>query len=374
MNKLEALSMIRDGVVALIAIETPAVEPEVPPVDPPVEPPPVTTDPPVAPTLIADKAALWTATQAAKGGEVLLLAPGEWTGVLIRDAVGVTVRGQPGAVLKDVTVQGGSDLVFEDIECAVEQGGSGDPLKFTSVAGLTLRRLYVHAEGDDPTMWVSGATIRKCSDVEVVDCRWDRLANAVQYLDNDRVRFAGSRFTNIRMDGIRGGGNSNVLIEQNHFSDFRPMTGRPGIGDDHGDAIQIWTSNTTKSAENILIRDNLVAQGEGGAVQGIFVTMQTSHRYKNVEVVDNLIIGGLFNAIMVTGADGVTIARNTVASIGAKTWIRMENLTGVTLTDNDAADYYKKAPMEIATEANNTKLAVVSDGGAALLASRRAGG
>lgn len=373
MTRLTALTKIRDGFDELIALENPS-EPAIPPTDP-VEPEPTDpvdpvdpVEPAVVPTPIADKAALWAATQAAKGGEVFMLAPGVWSGILIRDAKGCTIRGQAGAILHDVTVQGGSDLVFEDLECAVEQGGSGDPLKFTSVAGLTLRGLYVHAEGDDPAKWVSGCTIRKCLDLKVVDCRWDRLANAVQYLDNDRVKFAGNRFTNIRMDGIRGGGNSNVLIEQNHFTDFRPLTGRPGIADDHADAIQVWTSNTTKSAENILIRDNVVVQGAGGKAQGIFVTMQTSHRYKNVEVAENLIIGGLTNAIMVTGADGVKVTGNVVAAVGDKTWIRLENVTSLTLTGNQSTDYYKKAPVEIAAETGNTKLPAVTDGGASLLA------
>jgi hypothetical protein len=379
MNKLEALSMIRDGVDALIALETPQVEPapvDPAPVDPaPVDPVPVPVDPVTPaippPTLIADKDALWKASQAAKGGEVFLLAPGVWSGILIRGVKGATFRGQPGVIIKDLNVQGSGDLTFEDLECFVEQGGTGDPLKFTSVAGLTLRGLYVHSEGDDPAKWVSGCTIRNCTDVAVLDGRWDRLANAVQYLDNDRIQFADNRFTNIRMDGIRGGGNSNVVIERNHFTDFRPLTGRKGFEDDHGDAIQVWTSNTTKSAENIQIRDNVVVQGEGGAVQGIFATMQTSHRYKNVEISDNLIIGGLTNAIMVTGADGVLIARNAVAAVGAKSWIRLENLTGLALTDNQSTDYYKAGKVEVVAEANNTKLPAVIDGGAALLASRR---
>jgi hypothetical protein len=374
MNKLEALISIRDGVAALIALETPRVEPA--PVDPVVPAPEVPVEPPPPPAsdaiLIADKDALWKASQAAKGGEVFLLAPGVWSGILIRGVNGATFRGQPGVIIKDLNVQTSSDLTFEDLECFVEQGGTGDPLKFTSVAGLTLRGLYVRSEGDDPANWVSGCTIRNCTDVTVIDSRWDRLANAVQYLDNERVRFAGNRFTNIRMDGIRGGGNSNVVIERNHFTDFRPLTGRKGIEDDHPDAIQVWTSNTTKSAENIQIRDNVVVQGEGGAAQGIFVTMQTSHRYKNVEISDNLIIGGLTNAITVMGADGAVIADNIVAAVGAKTWIRMENLTGLALTDNQSTDYYKAGRVEVVAEANNTKLPAVIDGGAALLASRRA--
>lgn len=371
MDKIEALSMIRDGVVALIALESTEAGPETPPVDPPVEPPVDPPEPPVDPepvpenvVTIADKDALWKASQAAKGGEIFLLAPGVWTGILIRGVKGATFRGQPGVIIKDLNVQTSSNLIFEDLECFVEQGGTGDPLKFTSVAGLTLRGLYVHSEGDGPDKWVSGCTIRNCTDVEVVDGRWDRLANAVQYLDNDRVHFAGNRFTNIRMDGIRGGGNSNVVIERNAFTDFRPLSGRPGIEDDHGDAIQVWTSNTTKSAENILIRENIVVQGEGGRVQGIFVTMQTGHRYKKVEITDNLIIGGLTNAIMVTGADDVVIVRNGVAAIGPKSWIRMENLTELTLTDNQSTDYYKAGVVTVAKDENNSKVPAVTDGGA----------
>lgn len=366
MNRLTALTMIRDGFAALVEMET-AAEP------PAASLPPVIEEPAPDPViLVADKAQLWAATQAAKGGEVFRLAPGVWSGVLIRDVRGVTIVGQPGAVLTDINIQGGGDLTLQDIECAVAPGGSGDPLKVSKVEGLTLRGLDIHGAGDDPLGWASAMTIRNCQGVVVENCRWDRLANAVQYLDNVGVRFSRNRFTNIRMDGIRGGGNSHVLIEANRFADFRPMTGRPGIGDDHGDAIQIWTSNTTASAEEIVVRDNIVVQGEGGRVQGIFVTMQTSHRYKAVEVTDNLVIGGLTNAITVAGADGVLIARNTVAAVKDKTWIRMSDLTGLTLTDNKANDYTKLGTVQVALESGNTKLPVVSDGGAGLLAARAA--
>lgn len=364
MTRPEALALIRAGLESLEAIEVPAI-PEMP-----AEPPPPVFVPTV---IITERDQLWNTVKAAKSGDVIALATGVYSDLKLQKfrfdgTVTITSldKTKP-ALLTDINVQDCAGLVFTDLELLVEPERGSEPFKFTRCERLTLTALSVHGSLDgDSSNDTSGMNIRSSSDVLMMNCRFVQLANGVTQLDNSRIRFAENIFFQIRMDAIRGGGSSDLLIEDNWFSDFQPLKA------DHGDAVQVWTTNTSKSAERITIRRNVVVQGQGGAVQGIFVTMQTSHRYQVVEITDNLIIGGLTNAITVAGADGVTIERNVVAAVGAKTWIRMANLTGLSLNDNQATSYTKIGMVEITAEANNTKLPAVADGGSALLAARRA--
>ena len=107
--------------------------------------------------------------------------------------------------------------------------------------------------------------IRDSSDITVTNSEFTHARYAVSMLDNSGVTISGNYFHDLRTDGVRGGGNSNVVISDNFFTNFRPAEG------DHADAIQFWTTNTTTSAENIRITGNVIVRGEGGATQGIFM-------------------------------------------------------------------------------------------------------
>lgn len=363
MTRLEALHLIRNGVAGLITLEVMGMSSTAGAAPAPSRSRPTVT--------VSGRDELWNAVKAARPGSTIALAPGVHSDLKLQNfkfSGEVTItsadRAKP-AQLTDIMVRGCDGLTFRDLELVVDKARGSEPFKWMNCARVTLDRLHIHGSLDgDSSNDTAGMNVRSSSDVLVTNCRFEQLANAITQLDNQRIRLADNYFYQIRMDGIRGGGSSDVIIEDNFFTEFQPLKG------DHGDAVQVWTTNTTQSAERILIRRNVVVQGKGGAVQGIFVTMQKPHRYQHVEITDNLIIGGLTNGITVAGADGVKITDNVVAAVGLKTWIRMENLTGLTLTGNRSNSYYKAGLMEIATEAKNTKLPPVKDQGVALLATR----
>lgn len=318
---------------------------------------------------VTNSTELYAAVRIAKAGDTIQLETGTYSnvqlsGIKIDGDVTITSRDpDKPAVLTDIHIRDSSGLSFSKLEFSIEYARGTDPMKVVNSQNIHFQDINVHGSVDGiATNDTSAMQIRNSTDVSIEDSEFNDLANAVTHLDSDGVVFSGNYFHDIRMDAIRGGGTSNLTVENNYFTNFRPAAG------DHGDAIQVWNSNTTTAAKNILIRENVIVQGDGGAVQGIFVTAQiTKLLYQNVQISDNLIVGGLTNAITVNGADGVKIDGNVAAAVGSKIWIRMTDIVNVTLTDNTANDYYKAGAYVAVEEAGNTKVPVQSDGGLALL-------
>jgi Ca2+-binding RTX toxin-like protein len=318
---------------------------------------------------VSNSAELYRALSTAKAGDTIELESGTYSGVQIR---GIKIDGDlmitskdPGqpAILTDLDVRDSSGLNFSKLEFSIEYARGSDPMKVMNSKDIHFDGIKVHGSADGiSTNDTSAMQVRNSTNISIENSEFHDLANAVTHLDSNGVVFSGNYFHDIRMDAIRGGGTSNLTVEKNYFTNFRPEAG------DHGDAIQVWNSNTTTAAQNILIRENVIVQGDGGAVQGIFVTAQISKLiYQNVKVADNIIVGGLTNAITVAGAEGVIIDSNVVAAVGSKTWIRMTDVTKVTLTGNASTDYYKAGVFAAVDESNNTKVPAQGDGGLSLL-------
>lgn len=311
-------------------------------------------------------AELWAALKKAKPGDTIVLQPGRYDNVTLRDFKFdgmVTITG-PGAVLSDLSVQISKGITFENIEFYIEHSRGSDPIKVQSSQNIHFNNVDIHGSlDDDPSNDTSAMQVRNSSDVTIKNSVFHELANAVTHLDCDNILFSGNYFHKIRMDGVRGGGSSNLTITNNYFTDFRPLPA------DHPDAIQVWNSNTKAVAENIYISDNVIIRGSGGAPQGIFATTQISRlRYRNINIVNNIVIGSLYHAITVNGADDVRIEDNiviTYADIGAR--ISVDRATNVSMTNNAAPTFLIGKEVEFANKNGNKKTRLPRDGGLAEL-------
>jgi Ca2+-binding RTX toxin-like protein len=213
-----------------------------------------------------------------------------------------------------------------------------------------------------PSDDLTGLLIRKSSDVSVANSEFHELWNGIAFLDSDHVLIQNNKFHDIRTDGVRGGGTSDIKILNNSFTDFYPVAG------DHPDAIQFWTTNTTASARNIEVSGNVYTRGNGGIVQGIFFRDQVGNLpFENVTISNNLVVGGMYNGIAVLGATNLKISGNTVAAFGDQdSWIRVERTDLAFLSDNNAFKFLFTDASRV-TDVGNTTIGRVADGGAALL-------
>jgi Ca2+-binding RTX toxin-like protein len=173
--------------------------------------------------------------------------------------------------------------------------------------------------------------VRNSSNVVVSNSQFQNLGNGLSHLDSDHITFSGNTFRNIRIDGIHGGGSSNVTIANNFFTDFHRHSG------DHPDAIQFWTTNTTTSAHDIVVADNLIVRGDGTSMQGIFIGDESRGKlpYVNLTVTGNTVIGSMYHGISISDVRNADVSHNTVVGYeDMRAWIRVDGADGLTLADN----------------------------------------
>lgn len=313
---------------------------------------------------VSSSAQLLTALKAAKPADTIQLAPGVYTNLQVENlklAGSVTVTsldaGHP-AVLTGLTVRGSSGLTFKDLEFRVDPSSTYQVL---SSQNVHFSGIDMHGSLDgNPQNDGGGLMLRATSNVSVTDSEFHELYWGVAHLDSNGVAISGNAFHDIRMDGIRGGGTSNIQIVGNSFRDFKPVAG------DHADAIQFWTSNTTASAHDILIADNTFERGSGEGAQGIFLRDEGKLLpYEHVIIRGNLVSGGLYNGIGVFGAKDVVAEDNIVQGYtGMNSWIILSRVTGGVIADN-ATNLVTVTYSTNVTQTGNTILPLASDMGAA---------
>ena len=171
--------------------------------------------------------------------------------------------------------------------------------------------------------------VRNSSNVSYIGCEAHHLMHAFGFMNVKNFECIGNEFHDLRVDAIRGGEVDGLLIEKNYMTDFYPVdTGGSG---DHPDAIQIW-EYANQDNKNIVIRDNHVERGKGRPVQGIFLrgSYTGSEGFENVTITGNVLIGCLYNAIMVSNARGAVVTGNSIHWLEDmhKTWLRIHDVEG----------------------------------------------
>lgn len=311
---------------------------------------------------VSSTAALLSALRSAKSGDVIKLAAGDYSNVSLSNlqfSGNVTIqsadKNRP-AVLSDITLNNVKNLTVQDIEFAVNPAKGDNPIKVLSSNNIVFDRLNVHGTlNNDTSDDVSGMFIRNSTTVTVKNSEFQQLSYGLGHLDSTGLTFTGNNFHDIRSDAVRGGGSSNVLIAENRFSDFYP------IGNDHPDAIQFWTTGTTRGVSNIVVRDNVIERGEGRQIQGIFLGNEINKTYSNVTITNNLLIGTGYNGIAVTGGQNVVVDNNDIVSIeGSRSWVRLANIENGRVSNNAAIDYLYAGTVNGVVRSNNIVNDVVS--------------
>lgn len=177
-----------------------------------------------------------------------------------------------------------------------------------------------------------GMLVRNVSDFTLSGTRFDNLHKAVSFENSTSVVVRNNRFEDLRVDAINVASTDRITIDKNLFTDFRPLKG------DHGDAIQFHNTNQLRGSTNISITNNVVLQGDGKGVQGIFLNNSNGYDYRNVTIKNNLVYGNdFYHGIFVTDGLNVDIVGNTTTSMrGDKEmmWIRVNNSDDVVLSNN----------------------------------------
>lgn len=305
---------LNEGVAELLAATAPAVEPPKEEPKPPVSGP-VTT--------VKTLAALTTALKAAKVGEVIELATGEYGAYSLKGLIapGVTVRAA-GAKVTGLVLTACEGIAFEGLSADLAAGGVVrlDGCKDIDLIRLTSRNAKYY-----------GVSILRSQDVRVIEADIADVKDGVQGANSRGVLVERCKIRRFRADGINMCGVSDLKVIGN---DIAESLAGPAA---HPDGVQLHTASADGPAENIEVIGNTFRRAAGQRFQGVFITDQTdgAKRYRNVVIRDNLIEGGMWNGIMVASASGVELTGNTVQPFtDMDSWIRIANCSGVRMDGN----------------------------------------
>ncbi len=282
---------------------------------------------------------LVSALGAAKSGDTILLESGSYSNVQLKGFVfdgAVTIASKDPAdpaVFTGLGVANCQGLSFNNIELDFTSPWTVWNAQINGSKNIELNNVDMHGSlNGSPADDQSGLLIRNSTDVKVTGSEFQQLDHGISLVESTGVRIEGNEFHDMRADGIVSAGTSNVQIVGNSFTDFYPVTG------DHPDAIQFLTRGTTHSAENIVISNNLIARGEGAVTQGIFMTDQVGTLpYQNVSIINNVVIGAMYNAIAIANSANLTLTGNTVAAYGdIGSYIQVFNTATANVSNNEA--------------------------------------
>jgi hypothetical protein len=267
---------------------------------------------------VGSSAELMTALKAARGGEVIRLAPGRYPALVIANmhfTVPVIITSADKyqkAVLIGLGVANSSGIIFDKLE--LTSVGSEDPFygfRLSRTENISFVHMDVHGSGSiDPSKQMNGFYITYCSSTVLSDSKFHDMNSAIVANNDNSVTIARNSFFKLNKGGIEMGGSSDVKIGENSFTDFRVSRGT------HSDAIQIYTAGTKVVAHDIDIEGNLFHRGAGDPVQGIFVQDEVGTLpFHNLTIRDNAILGGMWDSIYVRHVIGeLKVANNVAAS------------------------------------------------------------
>jgi parallel beta-helix repeat protein len=318
----------------------------------------------MATILVSNSDQLVAAVAKAVGGDTIALASGTYAAVGFQDlkfSVPLTIMSaDPSgkAVLTGLALTNSSGVLIKDVVMADQSASTLYDFQVKSSSNISFDHVLIRGEAGEAGYTAAPFMVRDSTNVSITNSEITHSRYGISLLDNNGVTISQNYFHDLRTDGVRGGGNSNVSISGNYFTNFYPAAG------DHPDAIQFWTTNTSASASNISVTDNVIVRGSGTAMQGVFIRDESNALpYQNVLVKGNLVVGGMYNSIYVNNADNLSVVNNTVTgNADMAAWIRVNGAT--VLSGNVAQTYIVDGVNKLPT--GNALTLAASDGGAAL--------
>lgn len=327
---------------------------------------------------VTSSAELLTALRSAKSGEVILVAPGEYQGLMFQGvkARNVQVRSaNPAApaVIGPFLMENSSGITFRGLEFSNAGGSDAWAWRILDSHDINFDQLDVHGTLDgNPQNDRQGIQIRRSSKIGITNSTFHELYRSISPSETSDIRITDNRFHDNARTGVFSSNVQDVLIARNSFTDSYPVEG------DHMDAIAFTKIGPTNTTRDVVVADNLIMRGKGRVTQGIFFRdpSKGETRFTNIRISNNLIIGMGLNGIYVNSAEQVVIDGNTVLAYPGKSnnsWILLQHVRNGEVRENQAPLISVTPPANQnldVKEVRNKLIAPVTDNGAAALAVR----
>ena len=158
-----------------------------------------------------------------------------------------------------------------------------------------------------------GVSIEKSSDVTIANSDISALMKGVVLTEVTGLKVSGNAIHDTRTGMVTGVDVSNAVIENNNIYSSNPHN-FSGAGD-HADFIHLWTelSRQTSASENIVIRGNMIEQGDGQAILGIYLDDNGNGLgFKNVDISQNVILNGNYQGMRLENVFDSSVTGNTL--------------------------------------------------------------
>lgn len=292
--------------------------------------------------IVKNQSELDAALKAARGGEVIKLAAGSYTtlGINLRNFTSaVTIQSldvNNKALVQSMSITSSSNIVVKDLDIKQNFQPEQDWMLANRVVNsknVTLDGVAISGGTGDPALSRGiGLVVRDSSVVSIKNSSIDHFAVGLDGRNTDAMTIQNNDFHHNRRDHTNFSEMSNLLIDNNLFTDLYPVNG------EHPDNIQFLTSGRAKGSSNITITNNVIMQGNGGSSQGIFMNDENGNLpYTNINIKNNLVYtNGMYHGINVVNGRNVNIDSNTIVSKmdGTSLWIRLDKTADATITNN----------------------------------------
>ena len=205
-----------------------------------------------------------------------------------------------------IRIWGSSDIVITN---AVVTGGQ-------SVNGVEPSATTLDSTGNVLGQPVGKAiNIDSSSNITINTTEISQFHKGITFSNSSDLTISGNDIHDLRTTPISGSVISGLVITGNHTWDSNPWNF--GGSGDHGDRIHLWTGTTTITG--LVISDNLLEQGSGAPMLGIYLDDNGKGLgFSNVVVSGNTLVDGEGQGVLLENVSGL-IAGNTLTWSGSGT-------------------------------------------------------
>ncbi|MBL4806166.1 MAG: VCBS domain-containing protein [Rhodobacteraceae bacterium] len=291
--------------------------------------------------VVSNDAELMQALKNASGGDVIKLLPGDYD-VSIKnynfDTPVTITSADPSnlAHMENLYISNSSNITVEKMAIHSEDGPIGAWGEY--LAYVTQSSSIVIKDNkfgnDSPTAHADnfiGLAVKNSTGVDVTGNEFSNLGNGGGFSYSQYLNVSDNYVHNIRSDGFDFTSVQHVEVTGNTITDFYPGSG------DHSDYIQFTGYDNIPASTDIVIRDNMLVQGDGKTAQGLFMKTDAGSPFQNVLIENNVIYQAAYHGISIYNAEGLVINQNTVISppdTALHVWIRVYDVSNTVIENN----------------------------------------
>ena len=295
-------------------------------------------------TTVTNAADLMRTLRTARGGETILLAPGNYgdlnlSGIQPRSTVTIrSANPANDAVFESLKLTRVANLVFDDIDVshALKPGEKDFEVAIRVNFSTNVTFVGIDASGslngtafDDG----NGIVVSGSSRIAILDSTFEEFNNAAAFAKSSDVIFAGNTIRTAR-EGVNIAEVSGGLFERNYITGIRPDVSKL----DHSDAFQVQAGGSNGVSRDLVFNANVIMGDEN---QGIFIrsekALSQGLKHSNIVITNNYVETNLRNAIAINDTDGVVVTNNSIrdaAGPGIVPGIAIGNLSNGVISGN----------------------------------------